>query len=73
MKDKATSSKIKRLKSRGQKEFLEPTEEAQMKIINGHELKFTNLSKIYWPKEGYTKRDFPNNYKATCNSYFKHH
>ncbi|MEO6489701.1 MAG: non-homologous end-joining DNA ligase, partial [Ferruginibacter sp.] len=30
--------------------------------VNGHDLKFTNLSKIYWPKEKYTKRDMINYY-----------
>ena len=33
-----------------------------MKKINGHELKFSNLSKVYWPKEKYTKRDLINYY-----------
>jgi bifunctional non-homologous end joining protein LigD len=30
--------------------------------VNGHEIKFTNLSKIYWPKEKITKRDLLNYY-----------
>jgi bifunctional non-homologous end joining protein LigD len=33
-----------------------------VRIINGHELKFSNLSKVYWPKEKYTKRDMLNYY-----------
>jgi bifunctional non-homologous end joining protein LigD len=33
-----------------------------VRSINGHELKFTNLSKVYWPGEGYTKRDMLNYY-----------
>jgi bifunctional non-homologous end joining protein LigD len=28
----------------------------------GHEISFTNLSKIYWPKEKITKRDMLNYY-----------
>ncbi len=44
------------------KTLLNPKEETQVKKINGHELKFTNLSKIYWPEEGYTKRDMFNYY-----------
>src|SRR5205823_3407230 len=44
------------------KTLLNPTEETQVKKINGHELKFTNLSKIYWPKEKSTKRDMLNYY-----------
>jgi bifunctional non-homologous end joining protein LigD len=46
----------------GRRSFLNPTEETQVKKIKGHELKFTNLSKIYWPKDGYTKRDMFNYY-----------
>src|SRR6187402_1039117 len=44
------------------KTLLNPSEETQVKKINGHELKFTNLSKIYWPAEKYTKRDMLNYY-----------
>jgi bifunctional non-homologous end joining protein LigD len=44
------------------KTLLNPSEETQVKKINGHELKFTNLSKIYWPKEKLTKRDMLNYY-----------
>ncbi|HKH59913.1 MAG TPA: DNA ligase D [Flavitalea sp.] len=42
--------------------FLNPTEETQTKNVNGRELKFTNLSKLYWPKEKITKRDMINYY-----------
>ncbi len=44
------------------KTFLNPSEETQVRTIKGHELKFTNLSKIYWPGEGITKRDMLNYY-----------
>ena len=47
---------------KGRKTFLNPTDKTQVRTINGHELKFTNLSKIYWPKEKYTKRDMLNYY-----------
>ena len=42
--------------------FLNPTDETQTRPINGHELSFTHLSKIFWPKEKYTKRDLLNYY-----------
>jgi bifunctional non-homologous end joining protein LigD len=42
--------------------LLNPAEETQVKNISGHDLKFTNLSKVYWPDEGYTKRDMLNFY-----------
>jgi len=44
------------------KTLLNPNEETQVRKINGHELKFTNLSKIYWPKEKIAKRDLLNYY-----------
>lgn len=44
------------------KTLLNPTEETQTKIIKGHELKFSNLSKVFWPLEHYTKRDLLNYY-----------
>jgi len=42
--------------------LLNPTDETQMRAINGHEVKFNNLSKIYWPKDKITKRDLINYY-----------
>ncbi|HEV7620653.1 MAG TPA: DNA ligase D [Flavisolibacter sp.] len=44
------------------KTLLNPKEETQTRSIGGHELKFTNLSKVFWPKEKYTKRDMVNYY-----------
>src|SRR6185436_19848669 len=53
------------LKPAGRKErktFLNPTDETQVRKVNGHEIKFNNLHKIYWPKEKITKRDLINYY-----------
>lgn len=44
------------------KTFLNPTDVTQVRKINGNETKFTNLNKIYWPKEKITKRDMLNYY-----------
>lgn len=44
------------------KTLLNPTDETQVRSIGGHELKFSSLSKIYWPKEKVTKRDMLNYY-----------
>lgn len=44
------------------KTLLNPKEETQTRIIGGHELRFTNLSKLFWPKEKFTKRDMINFY-----------
>ncbi len=47
---------------KGRKTLLNPNEETQTRPIGGHDLKFTNLSKLYWPEEKYTKRDMINYY-----------
>ncbi|HET9825563.1 MAG TPA: DNA ligase D, partial [Chitinophagaceae bacterium] len=44
------------------KTLLNPKEEAQTRNIGGHDLHFTNLSKVFWPKEKLTKRDVINYY-----------
>jgi bifunctional non-homologous end joining protein LigD len=48
------------------KTLLNPTEKTQVRKINGHTLQFTNLNKIYWPKEKITKRDMLNYYYAVA-------
>lgn len=47
---------------KARKTLLNPTDETQVREINGHEIKFTNLSKLYWSKEKITKRDMLNYY-----------
>lgn len=44
------------------KTLLNPKDKTQVKTVNKHELKFTNLDKIFWPKEKITKRDLINYY-----------
>jgi bifunctional non-homologous end joining protein LigD len=44
------------------KTLLNPTEATQVKKVNGKEIKFTNLNKLYWPKEKISKRDLLNYY-----------
>ena len=44
------------------KTLLNPTEETQTKKVEGHDLSFTHLSKVYWPEAGFTKRDVLNYY-----------
>lgn len=62
-KGKAKSKKILRpIGKKYRKTFLNPTDETQIREINGHEIKFNNLNKIYWPKEKITKRDMLNYY-----------
>lgn len=50
------------VKTSGPKTILNPKDETQVRKINGKELKFTNLSKVYWPEDGVTKRDMFNYY-----------
>lgn len=42
---------VKPLKEINGPPFLNPKEEIQSKKVNGHELKFTNLGKLYWTKK----------------------
>ena len=44
------------------KTLLNPTDKTQVRKVNGHELKFTNLHKIYWPDAKIPKRDLINYY-----------
>jgi bifunctional non-homologous end joining protein LigD len=53
---------IKPVNSKEFKTLVNPTEKQQVKKINGKELKFTNLDKLYWPKEKITKGDMINYY-----------
>ena len=50
------------VKAKDRKTLLNPADETQTRNINGHDLHFTHLSKIFWPKEKYTKRDLLNYY-----------
>lgn len=52
--------------------LLNPNEETQVKKIRGHDLKFTNLSKIYWPDEGISKRDMFNYYYQVAEYMLPH-
>ncbi len=42
--------------------LLNPTNDSQVRNINGHDLKFGHLSKIYWPDDQVSKRDMLNYY-----------
>jgi bifunctional non-homologous end joining protein LigD len=49
-------------KNKERKTLLNPKDETQVRRIKGHELKFTHLSKLYWPEDRVTKRDMFNYY-----------
>lgn len=44
------------------KTLLNPKDASQVRSVNGHELKFNNLSKLYWPEDNVSKRDMLNYY-----------
>ena len=56
------SDVIAKVEKGDRRTLLNPTEETQVKEINGHPIKFTNLSKLYWPEDKVSKRDMLNFY-----------
>lgn len=48
------------------KTMLNPKDKTQVQKVNGHELKFTNLDKLFWPDEKVTKRDLINYYEQAA-------
>ena len=57
-----TETILKPAATKVRKTFLNPADKTQVRKIKGNEIKFTNLNKIYWPKEKITKRDMLNYY-----------
>ncbi|UKT65704.1 DNA ligase D [Pedobacter mucosus] len=53
---------IKPRQGKEPKTLLNPKDETQVRKIKGHELKFTHLSKIYWPEDKVSKREMFNYY-----------
>ncbi|HEY7391110.1 MAG TPA: DNA ligase D [Bryobacteraceae bacterium] len=53
-------------------EMFGPSEKEAVRTINGHTLKFTNLQKVFYPDDGYTKRDVLNYYAAIAGLILPH-
>jgi bifunctional non-homologous end joining protein LigD len=54
-------------------EVLLPADKAEIALdIDGHRLKFTNLNKVFYPADGYTKRDVINFYWAVADLLVPH-
>ncbi|MDR6460456.1 bifunctional non-homologous end joining protein LigD [Chryseobacterium vietnamense] len=60
--DEKTDNIVKPQGKMKRKTLLNPKDKTQVKTVNKRELKFTNLDKIFWPKEKITKRDLINYY-----------
>jgi bifunctional non-homologous end joining protein LigD len=59
---KLVSEKVGKVGVLERKTLLNPKDETQVRKVNGHDIKFTNLSKIFWPEENISKRDMLNYY-----------
>ncbi|HEY7403888.1 MAG TPA: DNA ligase D [Candidatus Angelobacter sp.] len=56
-----------------EREVLLPPEKAEATLtIDGHQLKFTNLKKVFYPADGYTKRDLINFYDGVADLLVPH-
>jgi len=54
-------------------EVLLPAGKAEVALdVDGHRLKFTNLNKVFYPADGYTKRDVINFYAAVADLLVPH-
>jgi bifunctional non-homologous end joining protein LigD len=54
-------------------ETLLPADKAEVTLeVDGHRLKFTNLNKVFYPADGYTKRDVINFYAAVADLLVPH-
>jgi bifunctional non-homologous end joining protein LigD len=60
--ENSKSKKNSKIKTSNSKQLLPSTSKESTININGHDLKFTNLDKLYWPDEKITKRDMLNYY-----------
>ncbi len=52
--------------------LIAPSGEEARCTVDGHELKFSHLSKVFYPVEGYTKRDLLNYYSAVSGFLLPH-
>jgi bifunctional non-homologous end joining protein LigD len=60
--DEAFAGALKPPKVRERGTLVNPNEESQVRPVCGHDIKFANLSKQYWPEDNVSKRDMLNYY-----------
>jgi bifunctional non-homologous end joining protein LigD len=56
----------------GAGQFFGSSEKESVRQVGGHALKFTNLNKVFYPEDGYTKRDVLNYYAAIADLILPH-
>ncbi len=61
-KEEVPGKVVSPVKDKDRKTLLNPTDEIQVRKICGHDIKFTHLSKLYWPEDNVSKRDMFNYY-----------
>jgi bifunctional non-homologous end joining protein LigD len=64
--DKSAAEVVREVPIATHAAFLSADKKEVVTEINGHSLKFTNLDKVYYPEDGYTKRDLLNYYDAVA-------
>jgi bifunctional non-homologous end joining protein LigD len=56
------ASALKPPEVRERRTLLNPNDASQVRPVCGHDIKFNNLNKVYWPEDKVTKRDMLNYY-----------
>jgi bifunctional non-homologous end joining protein LigD len=65
--EKVSNAETEATKEPTSKEPLLPADKAELTLtVESHRLKFTNLNKVFYPADGYTKRDVINFYAAVA-------
>jgi bifunctional non-homologous end joining protein LigD len=70
--DKRAAQIVREEAAREPEELLSAGEKETTCEIDGHTLKFTNLGKVFYPDEGYTKRDVLNYYSRVAHLIVPH-
>jgi bifunctional non-homologous end joining protein LigD len=65
-----TDEIIEEVKEEEETEFISTKKESQIVSIDGHDLKLTNLKKIYWPREKISKAEMLNYYYSIADYIF---
>ena len=70
-KDKKAEEVVKEISEKNQKEVQTDNNmnSAKEVLINNHTIKLTNLNKLYWPDEGFTKGDLIDYFRKVSGLY----